>query len=395
MKILHIATTDGGGAGGAALRTHINLLDAGISSSFLVLRKVRKNVRNVYEYEFNPYITFLKNKALEFKRKRYREQLKSVTYGRFSFPETSYDKLHEHELVQSCDIVVLHWVADFLDFPSFFRHIQKPVVWRMPDMFPFSGGYHYERFFPKDALMQLLKKNLDIKKSAMGKCKIFPVPLCEWMCKKSMESEVLGSFKHTIIPNGLNTDVFKPHDKVFSRKIFNLPLDKRVLLFVSESVSLERKGLRILIESLMRINHENIHLAILGNNLKLEYHEFSTSFLGYVEDERLLALAYSAADRFIIPSVEDNLPNTVIESLACGTPVVGFNIGGIPDMVLHKQNGHLAKEVNAESLAIAINESVIFSYDTNEIVEDARNRFDKKVQAEKYISLFHEITVEQ
>lgn len=397
MKILQISKSCKGGAGKAAIRLHESLLSKKINSTFLCLEHKNDQVEKVFVPPSpQRYIGFKIAQKLGFpifrsdwnKRKLRRYE---GNYEIFSFPRTEFNLLKSN-LIKEADIIHLHWVANFLDWPSFFSKVNKPIVWTLHDMNPFMGGFHYRGDLERNQneFKRIELENHLIKEKAIREANnLTIVPLSNWLKKSSLSSDILGRFPHTIIPNGLNTQKFQSFDKQFSRQVFGLPANKKVILFVAERVSNYRKGFDILINALSSIDKKELSLAIIGKVKKQEIDKLEgLNFLGFISDERLLTLAYSAADLFVIPSREDNLPNTVMESLACGTPVVGFNIGGIPDMVKPPMNGVLVDELSETALAKGIQQALSMDFDRARIREDAVQRFDQSVQASRYIELY-------
>ncbi len=400
MKVLHIATTDAGGAGGATTRTHQHLFNAGVNSKLLTLWRTNREVPESYSYwefqksKMSRWESSLQKVRLKLHNFNTKRKLKGKTpaYELFSFPTSPFRKVCQHPLYEEADVVTLHWVAGFIDFPSFFRNKDKPIVWRMPDMFPFSGGYHYEAGLSYVEYLSLIQDNLECKKKALAGNDIYPIALCNWMYKKSHNSQLFGAYPHEIIPNGINTEIYKPYDQRYCRQVLGLPQDKKIILFAANTVTNKRKGFSILYEALKKIRNDHIGLAVIGFNAEKLKDQIANTFpIGLIKDDRLMAIAYSAADLYVIPSIEDNLPNTVIESISCGKPVVGFNIGGIPDMIISAQNGLLCDQINSNALAEAILMALETPFDVEVIRQDAVERFDQSVQAKRYIELYQKI----
>ena len=397
MNVLHVSTMDNRGAGGACVRTHLNLLSQGVDSNLLVLAKTRNDIPNsssildIINHSTSSKIQHRVKKFLHDQKIQKKLKGKPQSLVPFSFPNSIYD-ITKHPSYKKADIITLHWVANFLDFSSFFPKNHKPVTWRMPDMFPFSGGNHYDLGFPKNSYQDLIEENLQIKSQSLQKKTIYPIPLCNWMKDISEKSSLFKKFSHTLIPNGLDTHTFQPRNKKFSRDLLGLPQNQKIILFVANVVENKRKGFYLLEEALMHLeDNQHIHLAILGHGSNKSLSNRNTTLLGHIQDERLLSIAYSAADLFVIPALEDNLPNTVIESIACGTPVVGFNIGGVPDMVIQGKNGFLCDKIDSVSLGIALKEALETQFDLPWIRSDAVNRFDQAVQANRYIQLYEQL----
>jgi len=420
LKILQVNTRDLGGAANACIRLHLSLLDRDVHSS-LLLRKKARNIQESFRFDSVSRLDKTKMKLRKVLHElklggdpsRSKEEVmqarfvKSLAKGSeyFSFPKTSLD-ITRTRLYQEADIIHLHWVADFLDYPSFFRKNKKPVVWTLHDMGPFQGGTHYEEKYlgmtetgmPKENLLsddvrEMMRRNLAIKRNALeGVQNVNVVAPSRWLTNLSAGSELFGRFPHTTIPYGLNTKTFAPRDKNFSREIFGLPKDKICLLFVADNLNNYRKGFSYLKHALSQIENENVVLCAIGQR-SAELPQERLYFLDRIEDDRMMSLAYSAADAFIIPSVEDNFPNTVLEALLCGTPVIGFAVGGIAEMVVDEQNGLLSRQVNAESLKETIQKflSGAIAFHRNEIREKALEKYDLSVQARAYLDLYKNV----
>jgi glycosyltransferase involved in cell wall biosynthesis len=154
----------------------------------------------------------------------------------------------------------------------------------------------------------------------------------------------------TNVPNAIDTDVFKPMDKVAARQRHNLPIDKKLILFGAQRITDKRKGFRYLAEACEHISMhhptlpDNLGVVVLGGDAESVKETLSLPVyaVNYLSNETEIAQLYSAADLFVTPSLQDNLPNTIVEAMACGTPCVGFNVGGIPEMISHKQDGYIA-----------------------------------------------------
>ena len=213
------------------------------------------------------------------------------------------------------------------------------------------------------------------------------------MTESAKKSEIFKDFNVHHIPNGLETNHFKLLGKNLSKDVFGLPKDKKVILFVSENIEVNRKGLKVLLKALQFIDNEEFAIAVVGKgNFEKPkgLSQISIFNLGTIIDERLMAIAYNAADLFVIPSLIDNLPNTAIEAICCGTPVVGFATGGIPDIIQHGINGYLTEEINAESLAVKIYLGLknLGEFNCEAISTLAREKYNLQKQARAYLDLF-------
>ncbi len=423
MNILLINTYDRGGAANSCIRLHNGLLKQGVNSNLLLLHKA-KDVRNSHPFIIQKMksSTFFKllNKIkikiakkfnFEFLKPKLTEEQNFLKQREnnlefFSFPFSDFD-ITTSKLYQDADIINLHWVADFLDYESFFKKNKKPVVWTLHDMNPFTGGEHYvEMEYGINAQGKPLKRNVSIieKKYTENNLKIKLNALChsndlsivapsKWLQDEAAASLLFKNRDIRLIPYGMDSQIFKNRNVSFSRDLFEIPLNKKVILFVADSISNSRKGYVYLKRALERLDNDEVLLCSIGKGEPKLESSVDVKHLGEIKDERIISLIYSLADVFVIPSLMDNLPNTVLESLICGTPVIGFPTGGIPDMIEHKKNGLLTDELSVDSLKNTIeyflDNGVEFSRE--QIREQAVKKYDQNVQAKKYIGRFKEI----
>ena len=395
MNILHINTQDSGGAFQAAYRLHQGLLEQAVNSDFLVLYNTqpRNRVHAFLEYQTS-FLNKLRNSVkYRWITQRNNALIKDKPSTQFSFAHTAFD-IANHPLVQKADVIHLHWVANFLDYASFFRKIKKPVVWTLHDMNPFSGGFHYKTY-ESEVYHHLDKKVNTQKQKALEKARsLHIVAPSKWLLNASKQSTTLKRFPHHHIPYGLDTQLFKPLSKSESRTVLDLPKGAKIILFVAESLNDQRKGVAYLLEALQYLKEYPLYLALLGGGKTIQLIHPHKS-MGFVEDITKIVNIYAAADVFVIPSQEDNLPNTVLESLACGTPVIGFDIGGIPDMVNHGKNGLTTPPFDTQKLAENI-KKILYDEDLKKEMQiNARrtveDHFYLALQAKKYVSLYQKI----
>jgi glycosyltransferase involved in cell wall biosynthesis len=397
LKVVHLFTSDGGGAGIAALRLHHGLQAAGLSS-----RVICAEGRNNYDGEYIvPYPVARLTRILRkvgFDKdvvQKYRSDVEKVggTYESFSVP-VSYYKAERHPCVEAADIVHLHWISNFINYPEFFRRVNKPLVWTLHDMNPFMGGFHYDedhrRNDDNEPLLQLEREFLGIK---LASTKSIPtITVCtpsQWLKTESMNSEIMGRFEHHHVSHGLDTNIFKPHQKRLCRELLELPQDKKLLLFVSENVLNRRKGFDLLLDALRALPSSHDYALLAVGAARLDYDIANVLKIGSIRDPKLLAMLYSAADAFILPSRQDNLPNVMLESLACGTPVIGFPIGGVKETIRDGFNGLLCDEVSADALGRTIGRFVSSDgFDANQIREDSVQKFSLALQAQRYIDIY-------
>lgn len=314
-------------------------------------------------------------------------------YEIFTFPTSSYN-LNENQHVKSADIIHLHWISNFVDYPSFFSKIDKPLFWTLHDMNPFQGGFHYEDDSKRNyiKLGALESELLSIKKNSLKRVENITIASpSKWLFQEAIKSDLLGKFKHHYIPYGLDLKFYKIYDQIVARSILNLPPQKKILLFVSEHLHNKRKGLELLLDALNDLEfHDDVILCAVGSVENINIYP-SILRLGRIYDERLMPLLYSAVDALILPSREDNLPNVMLEAIACGTPVIGFPIGGIVDVVKTGITGVLASETTSQALKDAIHQYFTLEFNRKTIRDFAVENFGLEEQASKYLRLYKEI----
>ena len=418
MKIVHVSTYPTGGATNAGYRLHKGLLNRGIDSSFLFLHSHTDLAKKEYGYYDEVSISTFQRIQLRIKERLYFRKLTKHLLGRplqfemFSGVNTPY-RVNKLKVVQDADIIVLHWVSNFIDHATFFNSIDKPVVWVLHDMNPFTGGCHYagacKEFTKSCSTCPQLEGTIDPHysskihatklKALSGFNKLSIVALSNWIYENSKQSSLFAGTPHYLIPNSIDSEVFKPRDQDHCRELLGLPTDKKIILFVADNVHNHRKGYAILLRSLEQMKDTtDVVLCQIGNSAGTDdIGDIPVVKLGVIKDELLMSTVYSSADVFVIPSLEDNLPNTVLESLMCATPVIGFASGGIKDMVIHEENGYLVEEPSADALAQALEQflSGAHAFDKEAIREQTVAKYQLNVQADRYIALFNELIAER
>lgn len=289
---------------------------------------------------------------------------------------TDITKLREF---READVIHLHWVNQGMLSLNVIRKILrsgKPVVWTMHDIWPatsichltlgcnqFKSGCHHCKYLPGGGSSGDLSARVWRKKQALLQDQSVVFVACSrWLEGEARQSALLKNQKITNIPNPIDTHIYKIGDKAEARQRLGLPLDKQIVLFVSQRVTNRNKGMDYLIEAcrLLAEQHpdmkNNTGVAILGGHAEdvADQLPFETYPLGYVSDEHRIVDVYNAADAFVLPSLSENLPNTIMESMACGVPCVGFRVGGIPEEIDHLKNGYVANYRDAADLAAGI-----------------------------------------
>lgn len=421
LKVVHINTSFRGGAGRAVNRLHEALLKNGVNSSFLSLdaspdlhsKMIFSEFRQPQSISFgyHSFLQSLKSKFL-FRMKKYfgiqiegnneREigvfnHIKKDLDCEFSSLPFSVYNVLENSLVKEADIIHLHWIAGMVDYESFFRINNKPIVWTLHDMNPFQGIFHYKEDELRNVEVsgKLDKKIRELKERVITKRKsaLFIVAPSNWLLNEAKKSKAFAGVQGFCISNAIDTSVFTNQKSDVVKKINRIPENNIVFLFAAHSVNVHRKGFDILIETLKKIKFASFTLLVLGTNDDNVPNGLDIIYLGSENDDNKLINYYSVADAFIIPSREDNLPNVMLESFACGTPVIAFSVGGIKEHIIDFKTGLLAKEINAESLEQAIEDFCNNKqrFDRSFIQNYAIDNFGEQLIANKYNELYHEV----
>jgi glycosyltransferase involved in cell wall biosynthesis len=407
VKIVHVNTYDVGGAATAALRLHTGLLQQQTDSIFLCLYKNNDKQENKIKFSqpftrlsiFEKIISKVGLKKPSQQNKNGRK-LKSLggDYEKFSFPFTDYH-VEDNTLMKEADIIHLHWISDFVNYPTFFSRIQKPIVWTLHDMNPLFGGFHYkgDKERNNSVFGQLEKKLVTMKANAVVRAKKIVVATPSvWLGECAKRSVIFKNASFLHIPYGLDCSVFKPHNQFYSRNVFNLPANKKIILFACETVHTYRKGFDLLIEAIEGFNLKDEFVLVTVGEANMAMQKDFIHNIGSIHDERLMSLLYAAADLFVLPSREDNFPNVMLEAFACGTPVLSFKTGGMKEIIKPGFNGFFAGDITAESLAQAIHQFCAGNYSFNRslIREFALQSFSLEIQALHYKKLYKEILTE-
>ena len=363
----------------------------------------------------------------EFKRKInfYRlalEKLQFLPYEtdaslRFAFSTSNTgENIHKHHLIKEADIIHLHWFNQgFLSLASLRKlaRLGKPIVWTMHDMWAFTGGCHYagdcNSFMDECENCQLIKGNKKRDKSTTifkrkerlyNKVNWHFVSPSNWLKQQAEESVLLKNQNVYHIPNPIDLNIFKLGDKNKAREKYKLPANKKLILFGAMNIGDVRKGFDFFVKALKHLKQQNIDndiaLVIFGKSTTelRRLLPFTTYDLSIIDDTSKMVEIYQLADIFVIPSLEDNLPNTVVEAHACGLPVIAFDTAGLSEMIHHQEDGYLATYKSVDDLAAGINwalfESDLDSLSHNAVVNAEINYKSTEI-AHRYIELYQEI----
>jgi len=416
VKITHLSTSDLlGGAARAAYRLHSSLCKLGCQSRFLAQYKTSTDP-TVTEFAVSTRAQVRLRRGL---RRRYlalsQRAIASLPPGATFFTDDRCqhggDALAQ---VPESDVLNLHWIAGFIDYREFFRQVPVglKVVWTMHDMNPFTGGCHYDagchRYRQRCGMCPQLGSTSPNDFSAQvwsRKKEAFSAPAVKhmhlvapsrWLAGEARQSTLFSAFDVTVIPNGIDTDLFQPRDMRQAREQLRIPQASSVVLFVADSIVERRKGFSFLPEALQSLkSNPDLYFLAVGRGASCVDLGPRVITLDYVCDERTLSDAYSAADLFVLPSVQDNFPNTALEALACGTPTVGFHVGGIPEIVRNDQTGITVSLGDTQALGKAI-EALLGDPGRRATMSSncrrvAVEEYSLKIQAERYINLYEEM----
>ena len=297
----------------------------------------------------------------------------SVTRWNFSPANTGVD-VSDFPPVQFASILHLHWINHgFLSLKSLKKlaELNKPIVWTLHDMWLFTGGCHHSRgcenyldacgnchFLKRPSENDLSAKIFSEKQKLFSNMNLHVVTPSKWLAERASASGLLKNKKISVIPNPVNINLYKPVDKLLAKKELGLDEHSNVILFMAANVSSEYKGVKYLEQALtlLKEHHtalsENTVLLVVGRVKDDVFKNYPVKIIctGAVYDEQKIINYFNAADIFLLPSLEENLPNTIMEAMACGTPSVAFKTGGIPDLIEHMENGYLAEFRSAEDI---------------------------------------------
>ncbi len=415
MRVLIVNTSEReGGAAVAANRLMDALNNNGVKAKMLVRDKETDNITVVglkggllqrFHFLWERWCVYY---HLYFKR----EHLFDLDIANTGYDITKLPEFKE------ADVIHLAWINQgFLSLKVIKKIINsgKAVVWTMHDLWPATGICHFTSgceaykgqcrkcfYLPRGGqAIDLSTRVFNKKKKVYYNSGIHFVACSKWLGGSARQSSLLTGLQLSVIPNPIDTHVFYPKDKSAARLHSMLPEDKRLILFVSQRVTAERKGMAYFIKAISLLVErypemkENTAIAILGGRADEVVSQLALpSFpLGYVRNERQLVDVYNSADVFVIPSLDENLPNTIMESMACGVPSVGFKVGGIPEMIDHQKNGYVANYKDAGDLAAGIH-WVLDEADKEDLkkqcVQKVMSCYSQRSVAMRYVEVYNQ-----
>ena len=401
IKILQVNTfAEGGGAARALARLRKSFRGAGMETNLLVAYQGGHPEAGIIKRQPVLGETFADlRRHLDALPVRFTPKQPITSFAPAIVPDLFYRQIDR----QKPDLVHLHWLgAGFCRLESLAR-INRPLVWTLHDMWAFTGGCYYAgdctAYEEKCGKCPQLGSNRDVdlsrkvwqrKANSWENLDLTVVTPSRWMAKCAGKSSLFKNRRIEVIPNAIEKNIFKPDDSRNCRSYFKLPENKKYILFGAiNATSDERKGFAHLQKAM-----DILHKKGLGDSVELLVYGASepaappdlglkTRFMGYINDDITLARLYSAADLVVVPSLEDNLPNVIVEALACGTPCCAFNIGGMPDMIDHMKNGYLAEPFKAGCLAEGIEWILQYKESDGTLRKNARMKAEQNFTLEK------------
>lgn len=415
MRVLIVNTSENtGGAAVAANRLKEALNNNGIKAKMLVRDKesdditvaqLNKSWHQKWDFLWERFVIYMR---LHFKR----DNLFLIDIANAG---TDITKTREFK---EADVIHLSWINQGMLSLKGIRKIlesNKPVVWTMHDLWPASSICHYAHncrnyekqcgncpLLPGNGSSNDLSARIWRKKrKILERNSILFVTCSRWLADKAKKSGLLSGQKVISIPNPIDSRAFTKENREEARLYAGLPEGKKLILFVSQRVTDKRKGMDYFITAINKMVEahpemkDNCGIAILGGKAeeladKLPLPSYP---LGYVSEEKKIASIYNSVDLFVLPSLEDNLPNTIMEAMACGVPCVGFNTGGIPEMIDHLKNGYVAEYKSSDDLARGIH-WVLSEADhqslSNEAMKKVNQCYSQYAVAMKYIEAYNQ-----
>ncbi len=402
MKITHISYSDNrGGSAKSALKIHRGLQNLGVDSKMYVNEKNLTCDKSIKTINLLKWQCWVDKKIGEVERR--------VGYPDIFYPFSRFFYLRKY--VRNSDIVQIYNIhGGYFEYKILKKIATKSVlVWRLSDMWSMTGHCAYAfncdkwktgcekcpdlRTYPwvgKDRCHWTWKRKQKIFQEIENLCIVAP---SKWIAECVSNSPILKNKRSVYIPNGIDCNTYSPRIKAEARLELGLDVKKKIVLFLSANLEDERKGLKYLLKALMKIDSQDIDVVCVGESKA--WHPVNYINLGEIDDANKMAEVYSAADVYVLPTLADNLPNTVLESMACGTPVVAFDVGGISDAVKHMETGYLVQSGNTEELAEGIQKILENEELAKTMGSNGRNlvleNFTCELQAQSFYNLYNEL----
>lgn len=402
MKVIHVGTIDEGGAYQAMVRISDSMKMQGIDSSIILRTKNYDDSQGkkcIHGYKI--FISKMKN---VFNNVCGAENIHVDLFG---------TNISQNQYIQDADVVFLHWTNSFIPYNSLLKlaNLKMRVVWVMHDMWLLTGGCHVDKYCGQyregcsDCLYvrrkwrkRLISKCYEWKAKVLKELNPILVMPSNWLAECANDSGITKQLKKYVIPNPVNGNVFFKNDskQIFLRQ-YDLKSGSKIILFGAiHATTNPHKGFRYLKEALKDAQREDWVLVVFGNDAHAETEKrigvIPIVYLGLINNEQMLNKIYNSADVFVAPSDQENYANSVLEAMSCGVPAVAFDIGGMPDLIVHKKSGYLVKYGNIQDLLEGIDYCVTNKDQLSETALMDRKRYNSMdVVGKKYDQLCMEL----
>jgi len=407
VRVVHLSLVDGV----ASYRLHTGLRRLGVDSTMFVARRRRDDPTVTV---FQPPMSVASRLRRRFRRMRITREFARYRAARVFELFTDDRTVHGGDMfaqLPSCDVINVHTLLGVVDYRAFFEAVPRDtlVVRTLHDINFFTGGCHQDagcgRYTERCGACPQLgsSKERDLSRRIWERKRdalrmVAPGRLCfvapsRWVANEAKRSTLLREFPVTVIPLGLDTEIFRPLDRGLARELLGISPDASVVLFVAEPITRVNKGFAVLARALEGLDRvSSLLLLSAGSGKPPSALGVPHMHLGHVGDERMLALVYSAADVFVLPSAEENFPQTALEALACGTPVVASAVGGIPEIVRPGITGLLIPPQDVAALREAVGDLLQAPARRARMAADCRRialqEYTLEVQAQRYVDLY-------
>lgn len=415
MRVLIVNTSENsGGAAVAANRLKASLINNGVKAKMLVINKQTDDPTVIPACgRWSKLFHFLWDRWRVFCHLRFsRTHLWDIDPA---FCGTDITRLPEF---READVIHLHWINQGMLSLAGIRKILdsgKPVVWTMHDIWAataichltlscqnFKSRCQHCQYLPHGGSSHDLAHRIWRRKERVLHARHITFVACsEWLANEARQSALLQSQQIVSVPNPIDTRLFRPTDKAEARKRLSLPADKRLILFVAQRVTNVNKGMAYLIQAIEEMiaarpdTVRDTAVLMLGGHSE----ELASAFpipaisIGYITNPHRIADVYNSADVFVLPSLSENLPNTIMEAMACGVPCVGFRVGGIPEEIDHMQNGYVAAYKDAGDLAHGLSwvlDNADYAALCAAAHQKAASHYSPQVVVNKYIRIYED-----
>jgi glycosyltransferase involved in cell wall biosynthesis len=405
MKVVHLITVDMGGAYTAALRISNSMQQFGITAKILV--KSKRQMNSPVEQGVNGLLPTLLSKIGNGLNRLLSSKYKHVQSDFFG------TNIARNQHIEEADIIFIHWVTSFLSYKNIERlaKTKKPVIWVMHDMWLFTGGCHIDQYCGKysegcrNCPLLFINGKYDVsyfnyvrKQRMVEVLAPFIIGPSSWIISCASKSAITKNREIIRIPNPIDTIIYqKASDKQLLREKYNLFSEKKIILFSAIAATKDKnKGFQHFNMALNRLSFKYTAIVVGNDDIINEEERKNIIYLGRINNEQKMAEIYNISDVYVAPSEQENYSNSVLEALSCGVPVVAFAIGGMPEIIQHKETGYIAKYRDIDDLATGIEYCIKHNNKLGEKAVIHRNQENSmSVIGRKYADLCNDILENQ